>query len=261
MSDFVSKYGPWAVIAGASEGIGEAFAERLAHRGLNLVLMARREVQLNAVASRLNREFGVEVRSVVADLSDPQIESVFGEAIRRIDVGMLVYNAAHVPVGRFVDVELDSLLQAVDVNVRAPVMLTRILLPSLCERESGAIVLMSSMSSLQGLARIATYAATKSFNTILAEGIWYELRDMENIDVVSCVSGAVPTPGYRRAFKKDAPGMLEPAFVAESTLESLGKGPRFVPGAVNRLVSQVFTRLMPRKLAIKIISNSSKDLM
>lgn len=261
MNDFPLKYGPWALVAGASEGLGEAFAERLAYRGLHLVLVARRENLLRTVAERIRQAHRVEVRPVAADLADPALPARIANVTRDLEIGTLVYNAAHVPVGRFADADPASLARAVDVNVKGPVMLTRCFLPAMCERKRGAVVLMSSVSGMQGMSRLATYAASKSFNTILAEGLWHELRGNDNIDVVVCCAGAVPTPGYRRAFRRAAPGMLDPAVVAEKTLNALGKGPRYVPGFINKLVTQFFTRFLPRKSVINIMSKSSGDLM
>ena len=261
VSDFLAKYGPWALVAGASEGLGQAFAERLAARGMNLVLVARRESLLVEVAERIRGVHPVEVRTVVADLSDPDLATLLSEATQGLEIGTLVYNAAHVPVGRFVETDPASLAMAVDVNVRGPVTAARCLLPAMCERKRGAVVLMSSVSGMQGMSRIATYAASKSFNTILAEGLWYELQGDDNVDVLVCCAGAIPTPGYRRSFRRDAPGMLDPAVVADRTLDALGRGPRCIPGFINRLVTWFFTRLLPRKSVIRIMSKASGDLM
>ena len=261
MNEFLAKYGPWALVAGASEGLGEAFADRLAYRGLNLVLVARRENLLRTVAERIREAHHVEVRPVAVDLSGQDLPVRVADVTQDLEVGTLVYNAAHVPVGRFVDTDPASLAQAVDVNVRGPVTLARCLLPAMCRRKRGAVVLMSSVSGMQGISRIATYAASKSFNTILAEGLWHELQGNDNVDVVACCAGAVPTPGYRRAFRRAAPGMLDPAVVVERTLNALGKGPRYIPGMINKLVTQLFTRFLPRKNVISIMSKSSGELM
>ena len=131
----------------------------------------------------------------------------------------------------------------------------------MCERKRGAIVLMSSLSGMQGTARLATYAATKSFLAILREGLWYELRDEDNVDVIVCCAGAIPTPGYRRNFRRRAPGMLDPLDVAENTLNSLGRGPRCIPGITNKLMSFLFTRIMTRRVVIKQIAKYTGELM
>lgn len=259
MTDFAERYGPWAVVAGASEGLGASFAASLARRGVHLVLVARRMPLLQRLADDLRSEHGVEVRCVSLDLGESTWPEALREATAGVDVGLVVYNAAMVPVGRFVDVEGDALERSVRVNVLAPVRFLRAFLPSLCARGRGGVVLMSSLSGLQGTPRVATYAATKAFNAILAEGLWHELRG-DGVDVVACSAGAVPTPGYRRSTDRDAPGMLAPDVVANRTLEALGRGPGVVPGALNRFMAQVLRRVLPRRTAIRLMAASTRHL-
>ena len=128
------------------------------------------------------------------------------------------------------------------------------------ERERGGIIVMSSLSGTQGSPKIATYAASKSFNTILAEGLWHELKE-QNVDVLSCIAGAVRTPGYMNSAKqKDAPGTLDPDQVAKEALEALGKGPSVIPGSFNKFAQFVMSRLLSRKRAVQIMHNNTKDL-
>jgi len=256
---FRDRYGEWALVAGASEGLGASFAECLAERGLDLVLLARRESLLDDLAGRLRDRHGVEVRPLAMDLARPDLAGALAAATADLDLGVIVYNAAFVPVGRFVDADADALERAVDVNVRAPVVMLHTLLPGLERRGRGAVILMSSLAGLQGTSRVAAYAATKAFNTILAEGLWQELRE-QGVDVVACCAGAIETPGYQRSGKGRVPGMLDPDAVARRTLDALGKGPRVVPGLVNRLVAVLFTRLLPRKAAIRLMARNTGDI-
>ncbi len=172
---------------------------------------------------------------------------------------MLVYNAAFVPVGRFLDVDEDALERAMDVNVAGPVRFLRRLLPGMRARGRGAVVLMSSLAGLQGVPGIATYAAGRAFNTILAEGLWHELAD-DGIDVTVCCAGAMATPGYLRATDRQAPGMLAPEVVAGRTLDALGRGPRLVPGLVNRLAAQIIRRLLSRRAAVRLMAANTRFL-
>jgi hypothetical protein len=253
------RYGKWAVVAGASEGLGEAFAGQLARRGLNVVLVARRGRLLREIGDRIEADHGVEVRRLVLDLADPAFPKALAEAAGDLDLGVLVYNAASVPMGPFLDTDPEAIERAVDVNVRGPLRLVRALAPAMRQRGRGAVVLMSSLSGFQGTPHIATYAATKAFNTIFAEGLWHELLP-EGIDVAACCSGAVPTPGYRERFSKDVPGMLSADEAARRTLDALGKGPRIVPGWFNRFAAQIMTRLLSRRAAIRIIARDTKHL-
>ncbi len=207
MSDFAERYGPWAVVAGASEGLGASFAACLARRGVHLVLLARRMPLLAELADALRAEHGVEVRCVALDLGDADWPDALREATADAEFGLLVYNAAMVPVGRFVDTEADALERSVRVNALAPVRFLRAFLPSLCARGRGGVVLMSSLSGLQGAPRVAAYAATRAFNAILAEGLWHELRS-DGVDVVACSAcGAdAGTPSVDRSpHARDAP--------------------------------------------------------
>lgn len=255
----MSRYGAWALVAGASEGIGEAFARSLAARGVHLVLVARREAVLSRLAEELRAAHGVEVRPVALDLSAPGWPEALREATAELDLGVAVYNAAFAPLGRFVDRPLEDLLRAVDVNVRGPVAFVREIAPGMVARGRGAVVLMSSLAGGQGAPRLATYAASKAFTTVLAEGLWSELRP-KGVDVVACCAGAVRTPGYLRSAKGEAPGTLDPAEVVERTLARLGHGPRVVPGAVNRIADAVLTRLLPRRAAVSLMARSTAGL-
>ncbi|HKA89504.1 MAG TPA: SDR family NAD(P)-dependent oxidoreductase, partial [Haliangiales bacterium] len=191
MTDFAARYGPWAVVAGASEGLGAAFARALAARGLNLVLFARRRDALDALAASL----GVEVRAVALDLAQPDLAAAVADVVGDIDVGLLVYNAAYAPIGAFAELPLADKLRAVDTNCRGPVTLADALAPRLRRRGRGGIVLMSSLAGALGSPLVATYAATKAFNLVLAEGLWDELGQL-GIDVIACRAGATRTPNY-----------------------------------------------------------------
>lgn len=259
MDSFPDRYGRWAVVAGASEGLGEAFAAALAERGMNVAMVARRGQILEEIGERLAAEHGIEVRCLELDLADPAFPEALREATRDLELGMLVYNAAFVPMGPFLDNDEDGIEQAVDVNVRGPLRLVRALAPALKERGRGAVVLMSSLSGLQGSPHISVYAASKAFNTIFAEALWYELTP-HGIDVAACVSGAVPTPGYLERFGRKVPGMLSAEEAVRQTLDRLGKGPRIVPGRINRFAHQLVRRLLPRRTAIRLIAKSTKHL-
>ena len=153
MRDFPTRYGNWAVVAGASEGLGAAFATELARRGMHL-LIARRGDALQAVAGRLSEDHGVDVRVLVLDLSSPALAGSLSDTTADLEVGVIVYNAAYVPVASFLELEDDALEQLMGVNVQGPVTFLRALLPSMRERRRGAVVLMSSLAGMQGSPRL-----------------------------------------------------------------------------------------------------------
>jgi short-subunit dehydrogenase len=253
------RYGPWTVVAGASEGIGAAFAIALAAGGLNVVLVARRSEPLEALASRLRADHGVDVRTVTADLGTVDGVDALVDAAGGVDVGLLVVNAAFAPVGRFLDRDEADLVRAVELNALTLVRLGRRFLPAMVERGRGGLIVMSSLAGQQGSPGIATYAATKAFGAVLAEGLWAELRGT-GVDVVTCVAGAVLTPGLAQAKQRRAPGTVGPNVVAAAALDALGHGPRTVPGRLMRVSSVLTSRLMPKRAAIALIAKASSDL-
>ena len=257
--EFKTLYGPWAMVAGASEGLGAAFAEALAKRGLNLILIARRIDKLEELAQQLRTTYSVEVYVYSLDLADYMAVKILVSRLQQA-IGILVYNAAYAPIGYFENIPEEDLGKIVDVNIKTPLLLTKLLSVKMIEKGKGGIVLMSSLAGTQGSPKIATYAASKAFNAILAEGLWLELKK-QGIDVLASCAGAISTPGYKNAQNtKDAPGTLSPEQVAEATLKSLGNGPTIVPGLTNKLAHFFMNRIFPRKWAISIMDKNTKDL-
>jgi uncharacterized protein len=250
-----TSYGPWALVAGASEGIGAAFATRIAAAGINVVLIARRAEPLDAFAATL----AVDTRTVSADLATPAgLDAVFASTAD-LEIGLVIANAAWAPIGPFLGTETDSLIRAIDLNCAATLRLARHYLPAMVERRRGGFVLMSSMAGAQGSPGITTYAATKAFGANLAEGLWAEMRP-HGVDVIACAPGAVETPGLDRSKSKRAPGTVAPDVVAAAALRQLGRRPRTVPGAVMKFAA-ITQRILPKRTAIGIIQRASADLI
>lgn len=172
----------------------------------------------------------------------------------------MVANAAYAPAGPFVDIPVADLDQALAVNCGAPLRLARHYLPGVVARGRGGLIVMSSLAGLQGSPGLATYAATKAFGAVLAEGLWAEVRG-SGVDVIACVAGAVATPGLARSTRRAAPGTVGPDTVAGATLRELGRRPRVVPGALMRVSAQLMTRLLPRRTAIGLIGGASHNVL
>jgi len=258
-TQFKEKYGPYALVAGGSDGLGFAFAEAIARRGLNLVLIARRQDLLQAAAARLTDTYGIDVISITADMADYENVKKMIDGLA-VSVGLLVYNAAYAPIGLFENTSEDQLALAAAVNAKAPLLLTKRLSAPMIRQNRGGIVLMSSLAGVQGSPKLAAYAATKSFNAVLAEGLWKELKP-HGVDVLACCAGAVLTPGYQNAEKtKPAPGTLTADKVAVQTLKALGRGPIVVPGVINKIGRFILTRVLSRKAAIAIMSKNTGGL-
>ena len=240
-SDFAARYGRWAVVAGSSEGLGAAFADEAAARGLDVVLVARRQGALEETAARIRTEHGVEARTIVADLADPDAPARVLAATDDLEIGLFIYNAAASAQGPFVEVELEPLLTNIAVNVTAPTVLTHTYGRRMKERGRGGIALVSSMAALQGTKVFAAYAAAKSYELILGEGLWDELRD-HGVDAIGYVVGATATPTMlaTRGLDADAPAEATrmdagdgraidprtPQAVARALYDVLGTGPR-----------------------------------
>lgn len=255
---FIRRYGPWAVIAGASEGLGAAFAEALAARGLNVFLIARRTELLQTLAARLAHAYPIQVQTMSRDLSRPETADDIVKASADIEVGLLVYNAGYSEEGSFLDHPLETHLEEVSTNVLMPLRLVHHYGGKMRAAGRGGIVLMTSLSAFQGSAYISNYSATKAYNLILAEGLWEEWR-AAGVDVLACIAGAVRTPNYLtslpRSTGKLADATIEPDTVVRAALNALGKGPTIIPGQMNRFSSFVMRRVLSRRSAIRIMGS------
>jgi len=255
---FRQRYGPWGLVAGASEGLGAAYAEALGGRGMDLVLVARRLKLMQALAARLTAQYAINVRCLPIDLARPDAIEQIARETQSLEVGLLVYNAAFSAVGPFIDRPLEDHLREVDTNVRAPLGLVNTFGRRMLAAGHGGIILMSSLSAFQGSAFISTYSATKAFNIVLAEGLWEEWR-RGGVDVLACIAGAIRTPNYLASSPKRTGGIsdatLEPEVVVTEALRALGHHPTIIPGRLNRLSSFVMRRLLTRKAAVRIMGN------
>jgi short-subunit dehydrogenase len=259
VSTFRERYGPWALVAGASEGLGAAFAAALAARGLHLVLVARRAAPLERLAADLRARHGVEVRTAPLDLSRPDLEDAVRSLTAGLEVGLLVYDAAASTIGPFLDRPLAAHLQVLDVNCRGPLVLGHLLGGAMARRGRGGLLLMASLAGGQGTPWLASYAASKAFEIVLAEGLWAELRE-RGVDVLACRAGATRTPAYEATRPRAAVPLAAPEAVVETALQALGHGPIVVAGRLNRLAAFLFTRLLPRRLAIHVMERATRRL-
>jgi len=225
----VQKHGPWAVIAGASEGIGEQFARQLAVKGINVVLVSRRAAVLDELADSIRRDCeAIDIRVVALDLTSGDATEQLAQQTDDVEVGLLVYNAgADIGPKAFHDRTVDEVMHFVNLNVVTPTKMCHHFGGLMRARQRGGIILVGSMAGLSGSALIATYAATKAYDHALAEGLWRELRE-HNVDVMTLVAGATDTPAHSRTGAtfggEDFPRM-DPADVARTGLEWLGRGP------------------------------------
>jgi len=255
------RYGPRALVVGASDGIGAAFASMLAARGLDVVLVARRRELLESLAARLRDEHGVDAEVVVADVGTAEGLAAVAAAGR--DVGLLVCNAAAGPVGSFAHLTPERLDAVLDVNCRAAAHLTRAIGVPMLARGRGGVILLSSMAGDRGAALVAHYAATKAYLRVLAEGLWAEWRPY-GVDVLACCPGLVRTPTYLATDAarpgRMVPPPMEPDAVARAALAALGHRPVVIPGRWNRLGAFAVARLLPRRAAVALQSRQTRAM-
>ncbi len=260
---FAARYGPWALVAGGSLGMGAAYSRQLAQKGLNVVLVAEAAEPLATLASALATEHRVQTRAVLADLADPAgLERIAAETAD-LEIGLLVYNAAHSVVGRFLDVPVEEKLRMLDVNCRGPLVLCDHFGGQMAARGRGGIIVVASLSGFQGHAMVGTYAATKAFDLVLGEALWEELRE-RGVDVLAFCPGATSTPAFLatkpRPTGRISPPLMSPEETVAEALAALGRGPTHIAGRTNRLAAAVMHRLLPRRALVQIMSRTTRAM-
>src|SRR6187402_1972708 len=182
--DLRQTYGSLALIAGASEGIGAAYAHYLAAAGLDLILVARRSAPLEALATTLADRYHVHVECLAMDLSKTDAAQELIASLAAKEVSIFIYNAAQSHIGRFEDYPIEQHLAITQLNMITPMILTKSLGAAMLERGRGAIIILASLAGFQGTGFITTYSATKAFDRIFAESLWYEWKD-RGVDVLA----------------------------------------------------------------------------
>lgn len=246
MNEFANRYGPWAVVAGASDGTGAAFAEALAARGVGIVLVARRRPLLDELAGRLP----TASRVVILDLSKHDAANDLAEATADLDVGLFVYNAgADAHSTPFLDQPIDDLRGLVNRNCLTVMESCHRIGGRIVARGRGGLVLVSSGAAWAGGATIAAYGATKAFDLLLAESLWAEWKPL-GVDVQALVLGATDTPSLRRTLAEHGGSfgdLADPADVVQESLDHLADGPTWICGMPDPLGGSPFGALSRRE--------------
>ncbi|MGI9517361.1 MAG: SDR family NAD(P)-dependent oxidoreductase [Pirellulaceae bacterium] len=244
------SYGPWALITGASSGIGEQFARQLSEQGLNLVLVARRESVLNVLARELTDEFGINVVVVAADLATDVGRNAVKKAADELEIGLLINNAGVEQSGSFFRYTSRETTQLVDLNVTAPVDLAHHFGRQMVSRGRGGILFVASALGYQGVPWYANYAASKATLVNLAESLHYELKPL-GVDVLALSPGITHTPMAERLnsdtnFASIGLRALSPRYVARVGLRNLGRRATVVPGIQYKAFGWMTKWLLPR---------------
>ncbi len=224
----IGKYGPWALIVGGSEGVGAAFARKLAADGFKLVLLARKPGPLEELAAEL-RGTGVEVRTISADLSKIDALDRVRSLTDDIEIGLLVYNAgANETRGNFVELPREVTQGVIQITVVGQADFARHFGGLMCGRGRGGMILCGSMSSYMGAATLAAYTAAKAFSRILSEALWSECGAF-GVDVLHLNIGFTGTPAMAR-LGMDLSAAQAPADCAQEGLDNIANGPVWIPG-------------------------------
>ena len=228
-----NKYGDWALVAGAAKGLGEAFCVTLANQGIHIIMVDNQQEALFELSKTLKERYSIETIPLLIDLSKPDATDQIIENTKHLDCRLLIYNAAYSRIKKFTEHSTKDLEQYLSVNIGTQLKLAHAFSNRLIDKkQSGGILLMSSLAGLLGMQLIAPYAASKAFAWNLAEALSHELKPNQ-IDVTACIAGATATEAYLTTKPKAAffkPQVQQPEEVAKSALKNLGKKALYISG-------------------------------
>lgn len=266
---FATKYGPWALVAGASDGLGAAFATGLAERGVNVVLLARRQAVLDQVAAQIESQTGAQTRTLAIDLAVPGAAAAIAEATRDLEIGFLVYCAGADPnFAPFLANSIETAEAMVHRNCMVPMQLCHHFAPAMAERGSGGIVIFSSGAALAGGPNMVAYGASKAFDMVFAEALWAELHD-KGVDVLGLMLGKTNTPALREleysrgqiSSPDEIPaGASSVDEVIAEAFENLTNGPTWMAGEMMRAGAQMIASLT-RNQAVELFTQAAAAAM
>ncbi len=248
---FIKKYGSWAIVTGASDGIGREFAMRLAEVGLNLVLVARREKRLSDLAKSLEKSCGISCMVIALDLSATHACAQLIDETKTLDVGLVIASAGFGSSGAFIASDINQEIEMLNLNCRALMELSHHFGQRFAGQKRGGLILMSSLVAFQGVPGAAHYAATKAYVQSLAEALHEELRPL-GVDVLASAPGPVQSGfGYRANMRIG--NTLLPADIAQSTLNALGRTNLIRPGWLSKVL-ELSLKTLPRWGRVKMLA-------
>ena len=247
------RYGPWAVVTGASAGLGEHFARQLAAAGLNLILVARRAERLEALAGEIAQGYGVQVQALAMDLCEPGAAEALDRGTAERDVGLLVDNAGFGYMGAMLDQDPERIGRMIHLNCTVTLMAALQFARRFRTRGRGGIIVSASLAGFQPTPYMTAYGATKGFDLLFAEGLAEELRGT-GVDVLALCPGSTHTEFGEVAGSKGASSGLgmRPGPVVAEALQALGRKDVVVTGWANKLVGHLVGRLFPRNFITRM---------
>jgi uncharacterized protein len=264
MTELASKYGPWALISGASEGTGAAFARQVAAKGIHCILVARREAPLTALATEIRAAHCVECVTATVDLTAPDAAERLAAAAGSREVGLFINNAGADPnSSRFLDQDLAAWNELVARNVVTTMRACHHFGGAMKQRRRGGIILIGSGACWGGASFLAVYSATKAFDLCFGEGLWAELRP-HGVDVLNLILGRTDTPAFRAHLAlKNLPvpgGLAAPDDVARTGLARLTQGPVHIYGQDDAVAGGATASADARRARVLAIDKVTQDV-
>jgi uncharacterized protein len=225
--DFLSRYGPWALVTGAAEGLGAEFAAQVSGHGLKTLLVDIQIDKAKAHARNLAERHGVETRGIECDLAQPDFLTQLRVQTEGLEIGLLICCAGIGTNGPFLETPIEAMRRAVQINAMATLELSYEYAPPMVERGQGGVIIISSNSAYAGSPYVATYAATKAFDLSLGEALWFELSE-HGVDALAFSPQGTNTPGLRRGMPdlkegEEREGVMTPEDAVAMALSALGK--------------------------------------
>lgn len=262
MKNLNRKYGDWALITGASSGIGHEFAQQLAASGLNLIMIARNGQVLQQRADALKAKYRIETLTIATDLTQEGAVEQLHADVAAQDIGLVVMNAGAESTGHFTKVPLANHTQLETLNISVPMQMSRLFGEDLVARKRGGLIFLSSLFGYQGVPLVANYAASKAYILALGEALNVEMKP-HNVDVLVLSPGLTKTQMSENMpinFNKVPMLTSTPAKVVKSALKALGHKATIVPGLLNKIYAWE-NRFIPRTFPVKLFGFLLKNAM
>ena len=255
----LQKYGSWAIVTGASNGLGKKFAIQLAKIGFNVVLVARRENILKELSNQLENSYGIKCMPINLDLGHTDAANILDKMTSHLDVGLIVSNAGFVTSGNLIKSKIDVEKNLVDLNCRSLMELSYIYGQKFAKNKRGGIILISSLLGFLGTPGSANYAASKAFVQSFGEGFHSEMKP-HNVDVLTVAPGPIHT-GFAERANMNFILALKPENVAKDSINALGKKITLLPGFLSKFLYFSLQPLLFRNLKIKVMGLVMKTMI
>lgn len=257
MNDFIKKYGPWAVITGATSGTGYQFAHQLAKKGVHLVLVARGEEALLQTKKIIANRYNVQVKTVATDLSTPNSIFEIEKITQQLEVGLLINNAGYSITGEFHHENWENQSKLLETILKTPMALTHMFVKEMVKRGRGGVILVSSSVAFTSMPFWSVYSAGKAGLLHFGESISQELKKYQ-VDVLTLCPGGMRTKFQERSGIQSSIGLMEPEKIVELSLRSLGTKTTLLPGISNKIIFQGLGRFLPKYISLPVFESLMK---